>query len=100
MFLAIVAAFYLPRDALSSRRIFNTRWNLFTERQGHIIVKRVALDDPSKADAGAGRITWSDVTGALSNWRLYGHCLTALMSSCVFTPINSKLKPLSCSKFY
>jgi hypothetical protein len=78
---AFVAFFYLPSDPTTpSRRFFGIPIRILSERQGRIAATRVIRDDPTKRQGGR-RVEIRDILDALLDWRIYGHCVSAFLSS-------------------
>lgn len=65
--------------------ISGNRWSYFNEREKHIAVTRVLLDDPAKAK-GQIEITGTDILSTMKQPRIWIHVLICLTSN---IPVNS-----------
>lgn len=91
IFVALVAAIYLPRDIASA-----TTWRFLPKKSKKalptIITSKqaVQLIEATKKDDATPRskLKWSDFDCFL-DWKLPGHCIMAFLSSIMFTPVNT-----------
>jgi hypothetical protein len=63
--------------------------NIFTPRQGSIIVNRVLRNDPTKGLRYGKPVLPKHILETFADWRLYGHIVTALLSMVMIMPINT-----------
>ncbi|OKL57205.1 hypothetical protein UA08_07359 [Talaromyces atroroseus] len=78
LFGIVVGAIFIllfPRDVASPLNIFGYAY--FTERETEILVRRLLLDDPSKAQRRRN-INKDEILRALTNWRLLPHVLLTI----------------------
>lgn len=89
IFFGLIAALYLPADVSTPRSFLGRRWSLFTAREAEVITLRVDRDDPTKFERAMRRFSFADIVRGLSDWRIYGHCIAAFLSSVTISPINT-----------
>lgn len=88
-FLGVVAYLYLPHNAATPKKFFGFSVNLFTPRQGSILVTRVMRNDPTKALRYGKPLLPSHIVETFMDWRLYGHLVAALLSMVMIAPMNT-----------
>lgn len=74
-----------PRGPDHPISLTNIRW--FTERESHILVQRVVMDDPTK-HPNAKHVTKEELKRTLTNWRLIPHILLTI---CGLSPCTTLL---------
>ncbi|KAJ5902579.1 hypothetical protein N7495_003107 [Penicillium taxi] len=80
IFIGIVFTLFVPPKAGDGRALVSLgRWSYFNERESHIIVNRVLLDDPRKA-RGHIQISGSDIWKTVKQPRIIQHFLVTLVS--------------------
>ena len=80
LFVAIVAFLYLPNSPMEGGRSLLGHIVL-KPKQAEILSRRVLTDDPQKAYARGTTVSISDIKDTFLDWRLYGHCASAFLSS-------------------
>ncbi|KAK4143197.1 nicotinamide mononucleotide permease [Dichotomopilus funicola] len=88
-FLGVVAYLYLPHNAASPKVFFGFPVKLFSHRQGTIIVTRVLRNDPSKALRYGKPVLPSHIINTFTDWKLYGHILSAFLTMVMIQPVNT-----------
>ncbi|WWD06514.1 hypothetical protein V865_004605 [Kwoniella europaea PYCC6329] len=87
MFVAILAVFYLPATPTEGGRSLG--FPILNRRDAEVLSARLLADDPKKAIVHGERIKIVDIKDTFLDWRLYGHCIAAFLSSVILTPINT-----------
>ena len=77
MFIGLMFLMFLPASPLKGHPILFKKLQYFSEREAHILHKRILVDDPNKA-RGAISISRSDLKKAFLDWRIYPHLLITL----------------------
>ena len=75
---AIFAFVYLPSAPTDGARSLVV--SLFTKRDLDIILHRSLQDDDTKITKKGHWVEWRDIVDTFSDWRIYGHCGSALVS--------------------
>ncbi|OAA58224.1 Major facilitator superfamily domain, general substrate transporter [Cordyceps fumosorosea ARSEF 2679] len=88
-FLGVVAYLYLPHNAANPKSFFGKSWSVFTPREASILVTRVLRNDPTKALRHGRPVLPSHILETVSDWRLYGHLVAALLSMVMISPMNT-----------
>ena len=89
-FLGVVAYFYLPHGPAKPKSFFGRQMiNIFTPRQGSIIVTRVIRNDPTKGLRYGKPVLPKHILETFADWRLYGHIVAALLSMVMIMPMNT-----------
>lgn len=76
---AIFAFLVLPAAPMDGGRSHVGR--IMSSREAEILAARAIRDDPKKAFPRGTKVTLADVLDTFKDWRLYGHCAAALLSS-------------------
>lgn len=84
MGVAIFALLYLPASPVDGGR--SLLIPVLNSRDAQILASRILADDPKKAFSRDAKITVVDVKDTLVDWRLWGHCAAAFLSSWVSYP--------------
>ncbi|RSH94212.1 hypothetical protein EHS25_004015 [Saitozyma podzolica] len=84
---AIFAFLVLPAAPMDGGR--SPVGRIMSSREAEILAARAIRDDPKKAFPRGTKVALADVLDTFKDWRLYGHCAAALLSSVVLTPINT-----------
>ena len=80
LFIAIVFLLFLPPAVGNGKPLASLgRWSYFTDRESHIIINRVLLDDPSKS-SGKVRIKGKDILNTMANPKIWLHAGVTLVS--------------------
>ncbi|WVQ80974.1 hypothetical protein IAT38_003081 [Cryptococcus sp. DSM 104549] len=87
MFVGIFIMLYLPASPIEGGK--SLLFPVLSRRDAEILRARVLADDPKKAFGHGSKVTFADVKDTFLDWRLYGHCAAALLSSVILTPINT-----------
>ncbi|KAK8845317.1 hypothetical protein IAR55_006030 [Kwoniella newhampshirensis] len=87
IFVSVLALLYFPSSPMEGGK--SLLFPILNERDAAILSARVLLDDPKKEFVRGSRIQFVDVKDTLLDWRLYGHCCAAFLSSVILTPINT-----------
>ncbi|WRT63477.1 uncharacterized protein IL334_000382 [Kwoniella shivajii] len=87
MFIAIIALFYLPSTPTEGGK--SLLFPILNSRDAEILSARLITDDPKKAIVHGERVKYVDIKDTFLDWRLYGHCIAAFLSSVILTPINT-----------
>lgn len=84
MGVAIFALLYLPASPVDGGR--SLLIPVLNSRDAQILASRILADDPKKAFSRDAKITVVDIKDTLVDWRLWGHCAAAFLSSWVSYP--------------
>ncbi|WVQ93891.1 hypothetical protein IAU59_000969 [Kwoniella sp. CBS 9459] len=87
MFVAIIALFYLPSTPTDGGK--SLLLPILNSRDAEILAVRLIVDDPKKASVVSDKVRFVDIRDTFLDWRLYGHCAAAFLSSVILTPINT-----------
>ncbi|OWZ56088.1 tartrate transporter [Cryptococcus neoformans 125.91] len=87
MGVAIFALLYLPASPLDVGR--SLLIPVLNSRDAQVLSARILADDPKKAFGRGSKITLVDIKDTFVDWRLWGHCAAAFLSSIILTPINT-----------
>lgn len=87
MGVAIFALLYLPASPVDGGR--SLLIPVLNSRDAQILASRILADDPKKAFDRDAKITLVDIKDTLVDWRLWGHCASAFLSSWVSYPRSS-----------
>ena len=79
MLVAIFAFLWLPSPPMDGGR--SIVGFILSEREAEILAERVLMDDPNKALGHGSRVSFADIKDTFADWRLYGHCASAILSS-------------------
>ena len=82
MFVAILAFLYLPAPPTEGGKSILGHI-VMSRRDADVLSARVLADDPKKAFDKNARVSVADIKDTVSDWRLYGHCASAILSSYV-----------------
>ncbi|RDW63809.1 hypothetical protein BP6252_11354 [Coleophoma cylindrospora] len=78
---AVVFCLFLPPAIGNGKPLISMgSWSYFTERESHIMINRVVLDDPSKTEKKI-RITAKDIFDTLRQPKLYLHVAITMIST-------------------
>ncbi|KIV94751.1 hypothetical protein PV10_02484 [Exophiala mesophila] len=88
-FLAVVAYFYLPHSAARPKVFFGRSYNMFTAREGSVLITRVIRNDPTKSQRQGKPVLLSHILETFGDWRLYGHLIGAFLSMVMISPMNT-----------
>lgn len=75
---AIFAFFYLPSPPMDGAKSLG--FSLFTKEDVQILLESVLQDDETKSTARHTWVQWRDIVDTFKDWRIYGHCASALVS--------------------
>ncbi|WVQ81933.1 hypothetical protein IAT38_004060 [Cryptococcus sp. DSM 104549] len=84
--IGFICLIFLPTSIKNSRTLLG--FNIFTEREAHILHTRVILDDPLKADPKS-HFTKKNVLVALTSWRLWIHSLYCIAGIACVTAVGT-----------
>jgi MFS family permease len=89
-FIAVLALFYLPTSPQTAcrRLLFKTNLSILTNDQATALSNHVYQDDPTKLSQKSRKVALRDFDFLL-DWKVYGHCITAFLTSVMFQPINT-----------
>ena len=79
MAVAIFALLFLPAIPTSGGQ--SLLISPLSRRDIQILADRVLQDDPQKLYIHGDRISFADVKDTFLDWRLWGHCISAFLSS-------------------
>lgn len=79
MGVAIFALLYLPASPLDGGR--SLLIPVLRPRDAQVLAARILADDPNKAFGRGDKITLVDIKDTFVDWRLWGHCAAAFLSS-------------------
>ncbi|KAK2616970.1 hypothetical protein QQS21_000059 [Conoideocrella luteorostrata] len=87
--LGVTAYWYLPHSAARPKSFFGKSFNIFSEREGSILVTRVMRNDPTKALRYGKPVLPRHIVQTFADWRLYGHLVAGLLSMVMIAPMNT-----------
>ncbi|WVQ76505.1 hypothetical protein IAR50_006174 [Cryptococcus sp. DSM 104548] len=87
MFVSIIALLYLPSSPMDGAR--SLLFPVLSSRDAEILSARVLSDDPRKGFGPGEKVTFGDIRDTSLDWRLWGHCAAAFLSSIILTPMNT-----------
>ncbi|ODO01805.1 tartrate transporter [Cryptococcus wingfieldii CBS 7118] len=87
MFVATIAFLYLPSVPTDGGR--SLLFPILSSRDAEILSARLLSDDSTKALGRGEKVTFGDIKDTCLDWRLWGHCAAAFLSSIILTPINT-----------
>ena len=80
MFIAVLAFLFLPNSPMDGGRSI-VGHVVMTRRDAAILTSRALREDPQKAFSRGTAVSMVDIRDTFFDWRLYGHCVSAFLSS-------------------
>lgn len=77
LFVAVMFVLFLPHSPIKPTALLFPKWQYFSERERHILLSRVVLDDAQKTDQTRS-LTWPDIRSTLSSPRLWPHVMITM----------------------
>ncbi|WVR03306.1 hypothetical protein IAU60_000297 [Kwoniella sp. DSM 27419] len=87
IFVSVIAVLYLPSTPEDGGRSLVIP--VLNQRDAEILSSRLTGGDTSHGSGIGSRVKLSDIKDTFLDWRLYGHCVAAFLSSVIITPVNT-----------
>lgn len=93
----VVFGLMMPNSPGSPKNILG--YSFFTERETHILVNRVIIDDPAKRVKNK-YVKWDELRSAFSRWYIYPQLLVSFCCISVIAPLGSYMPSIIASYGY